>query len=409
MAFAVFRDVIEYLSKPGKDGYSDFDKLTVSPILQFGTNDDPYLLQTLLPEVVKSKNQYSEGAIEYISGLAAAGSSYAPTEINKGGSRVGMFNVNFGFTNQKDVLDVATYEAIHDILMLSDDSANMNNLEQAGESVLDWTANHITKPQMDLNELYRSQAIVDAKVERRGANGYAEDVIYPNGVGQRVSIPGGTVAAPGGWYKNDASYDPLQDFLAIQSSARKMGLEIIRVISDFDAKAVFMRSPAVKAQFFGIAMNAGSGGSVNVSNLPQVIDEDAVDALLRRYRLPAWELYDKTYNFLDSNNILQSRRFLDRVDDTGKAYDPVIIHCRTRRNLIITLPAPIGQVNLTNTLGYYGIGRCVGHENPGRVLNRLLEDKLHPPSFTAEILQEGLPVIQSPESFFILKVYKPTP
>ncbi|BAZ19400.1 hypothetical protein NIES4073_02700 (plasmid) [Kalymmatonema gypsitolerans NIES-4073] len=410
MAFAVFRDVIEFLSKPGKDGWSEFDKLTISPMLQFGTDDAPYFFQELLPERLVSKNQGTEGNIEYRSTLAASGSSYAPTDINKGGQIIGTFDYKLGFTNQKDVLDVATYEAIHDILQLSDDSANLSNLETAAEAVLDWTNQNIIKPQMDLNELFRSQAIIDALVKRRGANGYYEDVRYPNSPGQRVIIPGGTVAAPLGWYKTDGSYDSMLDLQAIQTVARKKGLEIVRIASSWEPKRAFMNNPAIKNRFSGVAIAPGAGGTgISTSALPNMVTEDGVDALLRQWRLPAWELYDKTYNYKDANGIIQTTGFMDKVDGTGKKYNPVILTCRTRREWTITLPNPIGKVLLTNTLGYFGIGRCVGHQNPGRVLNRLLEDKLHPPSFTAEVIQEGLPILTAPEAHFVLNVYEPTP
>jgi hypothetical protein len=409
MAFAVFRDVIEYLSKPGKDGWNDFDKITRSNFLQFGTDDQPYVFQTLLPEQLKSKNQYSEGQIEYRSALAASGSSYSPTEINKGGNIIGAWDVKVGFTNQKDTLDVATYEMIHDILALSDDAANMSNVESAGESVLDWTSQNIVKPQMDLNEVHRGNAIIDAQMIRTGANGYSETVLYPNPTGMRVFIPGGTIAAPAGWYAPAASnYDPMTDIISIQSAARAKGLEIVRIISSWSAKLAFMMQPTIRAQFAGVALAPGTTGSIQVSSLPNMVDEDGVDALLRRWRLPKWETYDKTYNYRDATNLLQTRRFMDRVDGTGKTYDPIILVCRTRRNYIVTLPAPIGQVNLTNVLGYFAIGRCVGHQNPGRILNRSLEDKLHPPSFTAEVIQESLPVLQAPESFYVLNIYRPS-
>lgn len=409
MPFAVFRDVIEYLSKPGKDGVSGFDKLVISPMLQFGTDDSPYFFQNLLPEKTVPRNSGTEGGIEFVSTLAAAGSSYSPTEINRGGQIVGTFDYKLGFTNQKDVLDVATYEMIHDILQLSDDSANLSNVETAAESVLDWTNQVIVKPQMDLNELHRSQAILDALVKRRGANGYYEDVKYPNASGQRVTIPGGTIATPAGWYTATASYDPLNDFLAIQTLARNKGLEIVRIVSNWEPKRIFMRNLAIQNRFSGVAVAPSAGGGIQTSALPNMVSEDIIDSLFQNWRLPPWELYSKTYNFRDSNNLIKTMAFMDRFDAQGKKYNPVLITCRTRREYVINLPNPIGKVLLNNVLGYFGIGRCVGHQNPGRILNRLLEDKLHPPSFTAEIIQESLPILQAPESHFVLNVYEPTP
>ncbi|MBP5971527.1 major capsid protein [Brasilonema sp. CT11] len=410
MAFSTLQDVITLLSKPGRDGFSDFDKLTISPILQFGTDDQPYLLQTLLPEQLKPKNQYTEGAIEYISSLAKAGSSYSPTDINKGGNRVAMFDVKVGFTNQKDVLDVASYEAIHDILQLSGDSANSPGLQEAAERLLNWTENNITKPMMDLNEVYRSQAILDGRVRRRGANGYSEDVIYPTAPGQRIDVPGGTVGAPAGW-NNTSGYDVVADVLNIQTAARQKGLEIVRMISNYDVKMKFMRNDVVRSHFFGVTLRpTQQNDGIAVGSLPAIIDEDAVDVLLRGYRLPRWETYDKTYNQRNpTTGLLEQKRYFDRVNPTnGKEYDPILFVCRTNRNIVVSLPNPIGQVNLTNVLGYYAIGRCVGHSAPGRIMNRLLEDSLHPPSFTCELIQEGLPVLQSPESFFVLNVYRPS-
>lgn len=411
MAFAVFRDVIDYMNKPSSNGFTAFEDITISASLPFGTDADPYRLAELLPEVLKPKNQYTQGAIEFISPLASAGSSYSPTEINKGGQRVGFFDVKFGFTNQKNVLDAATYETIADIMELSDDSSNRKpeTLEAAAEQVIDWTYQQVTKPMLDLNELYRSQAICDARVNRVGANGYNEIVIYPDGEEQRADIPGGSEDAPAGWNTPDGSYDPLQDIIAVMQLARRKGLEIVGMYSDSDAKLKYMMNKAIIAHFMGISLAPGSDGQIQVNELPNIIDEDAIDALHRRYRLPPWTTYDKTYNELQDDNLFEQVRFMERTDENGATYHPIIFVCRTNRNLIIELPDPIGAINLTNTLGYYGIGRCVGHPRPGRHLNQLLEDALHPPSFTAELIQEGLPVLQAPERFFVRNIFDPIP
>lgn len=383
----------------------EFQRLALDPMAQFGTENEPLLGATLLPEMGKdanSQNGYTEMQIRYQTGLANAGSSYSPAQLNSGGRIIGSFDVKPGNTNQADQLTAQDYEDLRSLLMHAEPSISTPASLEAVARLMGWMDTNINQPMLKLNELYRWQAIIDAKVERRGSNGYAEDVVYPTPAGHRVTVPSGTIASPTGWYSTGTNYDPYQDFFAAQRFLSTKGYRVNRIISCFEPAYTFMKNPANGVRFGGISLDSGNQFA---RILPQLTME-RVNQELNANGLPTWEVWDQTYFYKDATGNFAFRRYLER--DT---YFPVILVCNTGRNTTIDFgdrSTMTNTIQLSNTLGYYCVGRVLGQNAIGRKIYTNVEEK-HPGGMYAESVQEGLPVITEPEAIFILKIMKPTP
>lgn len=395
------QDLVKELQLP-QNGISPMDRMRLDPAAQFGTSKKPYVGATLLPEVTKTKNQYTETQIRYRTILANSGTSYSPAVLNPGGRIVGSFDVKFGNTNQKDALDPATYEAVMDLLTQAGDTTSLDM--QAMTQVLNWYETSITGPVLELNEKQRWDAIVEAKVMRTGANGFSELVEYSNPAGHRVNVLSGSVANPAGWHETDGSYDPFLDFFAGLRFLAGKGYTVTRVLSCFEPWYTFAKNPAINTRFSGISIDV----SGNLARTETLANRDRINAELQSNGIPKWEIYDRNYNFRNPNdpNNLESGRFLGERTDENGTYFPIVLAATTGRNEIVELGPEQEPIRLEDTLGYFGVGRVVGQPTTGRIINTKVAD-MHPGGLEAECIQEGLPVITEPEALYIIKVYKP--
>jgi hypothetical protein len=389
----------------------DYSRLTLDLLAQFGTEQAPYVGAQILPEQSRSENAYTEQQVRYMSVLANAGSSYSPAQVNTGGRIFGEFKVSFGNTNVADNLTAGEYASLMKLIALSTAGGNDNATIQAAAQVMRFLDRSIREPMLMLNELYRWQAIIDGTVKRRGSNGYSEDVVYPMPAGHRVTVPGGTLANPAGWFETDNSYDPYNDFLAAKRFLAAKGYTVSRIISNFTAAHAFMGNSRVRDRLSGTTV---LGEAATFQRMAGSVSMDAVSNELQAMMLPRWEIYDRTFNYRNPNstntNGIETGRFLDRMAGAVKV-NPVVLICESGReeNLIDFgdgSSLPNGGITLENTLGYYGIGTVAGQAAPGRHFYETVTEK-HPGGLYAESIQEGLPVITEPEAFYVINVQEP--
>lgn len=378
----------------------DFDRLRLNISAQFGNENAPLLGATLLPEVIKPSNAYSEEQVSYKTVLANAGTSYSPAQVKSGERLYGRFDVRLGNTNIADTMTANELEKLMSFLSLADSDPAANLQAMAG--VLGFLNKSIVLPHLLLNEKYRWDAIVDGIVRRRGFNGYEEDVIYPDPAGHRISVPGGTTATPAGWFSRTDNYDPFADIFAARNALARKGFRINRIISNFEIAHQFMNHPANKVRFGGISLSDGG-----FRQIVPGLNFDRVNQELQSNQLPAWEIYDRTYTDKDeADGLVKVSRYLERP-----SYHPVVLVCTTGRSESLIdfgdRTSLLTSVELEDTLGYYGIGRVKGKESTGRWIHTEVTTR-HPGGLYAEGIQEGLPVITEPEAFIVLKVMKPT-
>lgn len=387
----------------------EFDRVRLDPLAQFGPEGNPYLGSTLLPEVVRDSNAYTETQIRYQSAIALDGSSYSPAQLSPGGHLIGEFDVKFGLTNIADQMNAQFYEGLRKLLMQSGSSTNADI--EAAAQLIQWMDKSLTIPMLKKNELQRWQAIIDASVPRKGSNGYVETVSYPNPAGHRITVGGGSVGSPTGWFSRQTDptaalyWDPWNDLFAVKREAARKGYRINRIISAYEPGHLLAQHPVTTTRLSGITINVTG----SLDRAIRVNSFDSLNAELQANELPTWEIYDRTYDYPitngDGEREFTFSRYLERAD-----YWPVIMVCTTGRDQVIDLgdrSTVSNVIQLQETLGYYGVGRVVGQGSTGRHLYTEVSEK-HPVGMYAEMLQMGLPVITEPEAIFVLKIMKPT-
>jgi hypothetical protein len=375
-------EILEFYRKLQDEGY--FTRMMLNPIAQFGTDAEPFLGASILPEVTKDENAYSEDQIRYRTLPALDGTRYSPTQLNGSGYLVGSFKVEFGDTDVASQLTAQDHDGLIKLLSRGSDV-------QAIAQAIQWADKTLLRPHLIKNEIQRWQAILDCQVIRRGSNGMEETVNYLNPAGHRVNAKtgSGTVASPTGWYGNN--YDPFeQDIFPMAQFLSSKGYTVNRIICPRALAYVLARNPKVVQRTSRVTIAAGGQlsatmGQVTLEELSRIAMQDS---------LPPIEIYDRVYR-------------------TASGTVPFIPHnkfvmlCTTGRDQSIDIGD--GQtIQLQDTLGYYGIGRPAGAAVPGRVVTTEIATR-KPIGLFGEAYQTGLPVITEPEAIAVITVDPPTP
>lgn len=370
-----------------------FSDLASSPLSQFGTANERLLGASILPEQQEMENSFKDTGIAIDGEIGQSGADLSPAQLNKAFGE-------YSSTYTLGKIDAATQLTGGDIekiiqYLMKLRPAN-DPVESSAEIVTRWFDRGVMGSLAKVIEHQRWQAIVDGVVKRRGANGYAEDVTYPFPPGYQVTVAAsGTVAAPAGWYdRNPATAaDALEDILAAKERLMLKGYTLNRIISKSAPKNVFMRNGKVRQS----ALPVGAVRSTSQSD---------IDAMLQSYDLPAWETYDITFPYRNPNNsnVLTRVGYLDRA-----GFDPVILLASTSLEAQIDIGKDNGILTLSNTLGYYALGRPEGQTQYGKVARAIVYDEKYPPSVYGEVVAKGLPIINTRvmEGIIILKVPKP--
>jgi len=354
------------------------------PRLQFGPRNRRYYFSQVLPEKPVPRNQYREEEISYKTVMPNSGTRYSPVVI-KGGARVGSFLVELGESDIGSEFTGQAFDALID--KLGQDT--LTSMQEAEEQLVNFTDRTIGRALAEYREKQRADAIVKARIIRKGANNYQEIVDIPNPDGHRVTIPSGTVSNPTGWY-NDA-YDPIVDIREkINWLRTEKGLIATNCVTSMKLKMRLASLPKVQAYGGGVTVIQGNLFGSGPNGTPGV-----VDLAFAKNDIPQLETYDLRFFNGDGS----SERFMDET--------AFVILCETGRDTAIDLgndePIP-----LYNTIGYTAIGRPVGEAQPG-VTNRAIYKDDKPPRIEMQGWQTSLPVVQDPEAIAVFTIPDPTP
>src|SRR5690606_21659972 len=108
--------------------------------------------------------------INYRTIIGNAGTRYSPTQ-KKAGELIGSFLVELAESDIAREFSSSDYDALLVIL------ANNATME-AEAQIINWADRVLNLALVELLELWRWQAIVNAKIEARGDNKFAEDISY---------------------------------------------------------------------------------------------------------------------------------------------------------------------------------------------------------------------------------------
>lgn len=347
-------------------------RLANNPLAQFGTTAREYLGASLLPERQVPENRFHDESVKYRTIIANAGTRYSPSQKKKG-AIVGGVDVILGNSDIASELTSQEYDALLNMLRRAA-AGGGNPTMQAMAQIVRFLDTTVVTPLIELNEVWRWQAIVDAVVQARGDGDYHEDFTYPNPAGHRVAQ-----IAP---WSTDTTDIWEQISTQVQLLTDK-GFSNFRFITSRRVVGIMSGNDKMKARAGRITVDAGGQitaqfGRATRSQINAAFSEDG---------LPAIETYDLVYRTSTG-----SGRFLkDNV---------FVIVGTTGRNEAIDLGDGSVEV-VENTLGYLGVGRPAGQSGPGRVVRMESFDN-KPPRIESEGWQTSAPVILEPEAISVI-------
>lgn len=381
-----------------RDDQGYFARMALNPLAQFGSEQQPLLGARYLPEVLVPENSYEEDQIRFRVKPALDGTRYSPTQLQRGGMLIGTMKVDLGHTDTADEFTGKDHDGLVKLLMRGGD-------EQAIAQVIRWSDNSLLRPHIIKNELQRWQAIVQGQVIRAGSNGYTETVQYYTPSGMRPTISGGTTGSPAGWY--GSNYDPYTDIFAGVQKLQDLGYEVTDMVCSGKLLSVLQQNAKVVLRTSKVVVNSsgsivGSSGRVSMEELQQINTAEG---------LPQFTRYNAGYEtdtgfrrYLDSPS--NDRDYLILIGRSGLQWD-LKTDYTTRVDGTTTSGFDSQAVVLDNTLGYYAIGRNVGQAASGRTVYTEFQGK-KPVGLFGESYQCGLPVIQQPDSIYVIQVMRPS-
>jgi hypothetical protein len=349
-----------------RQGY--FQRISANAAAQFGTQRRTLLGASILPERNVDENAFVEDAIRYRTVIANSGTRYSPSQKKGEGLIVGTFQVILGDADIAREFTARDYDALIKVL-------GGGRTQEATLTLINWADMVLNRALVELNEAQRWDAILDASVVRRGDNGYVETVPFPNPSGHRANA-GGT------WSNN--SYDPYTDITAMVDLLGTKGYTCNRIITSRKVKNILLRNSMMINKLQKTVIINGSGQAVT-STGGRLTNAD-LDEFLVADGLPPIETYDLTYNTQAA-----TVRFLR---DTS-----MVFLATTGRDENVIVGDNVRPV--TDTLGYFAIGRAAGQSAPGRVM-RMEAFSNKPPRVEGEAWETGFPVITEPEAVAVI-------
>jgi hypothetical protein len=306
----------------------------------------------------------------------------------QGQQLVGSFSVRLG------EVDTASQLTGHDLDALIEIAED--NPAQARARLIQWMTNAFGVSLAEKAEIQRWQAIVDAAVDIT-IDGTTDTVNMANPSGHRFGVPSGTVAAPTGWYSD--SYDPMDDIFRVYELLRDKGYIINRIIGDTQLLSV-LSSNDVMRQRLGSITFSNDGSSINTRQ--GLVSATALNNYFQaEWGLPPIELYDTTYALNSGNGrgYFKKRGAMAFVSTTG-------------RDEMFDRPNDATDQQdveiITDTLGYYAIGRPVGQATSGKVIETEVRT-MKPVGIYGQSFATCFPVITEPEAIAVIQVDPPTP
>jgi len=375
-----------------------FHRVALNPLAQFGSEDQPLLGARYLPEVLVGENSYEETQVRYRSMPALDGTRYSPAQLQSNGALVGSFKVDLGNTDTASQFTGQDHDGVIKLLMRDGE-------EEAIAQLIRWSDSTLVRPHTIKNELQRWEAIIQGQVTRKGSNGYSEVVNYHKPVGHRPEVSGGTAGTPEGWYSN--TYDPYDDIFAGKEKLEDLGYMVTDMILTPKLFSVMRKNAEVAKRNSSVVVNA----SGQITSLSSQISMAELNQINSDNGLPPFTSYNGGYE-----SATGFKRFLDAPDGDR---DYLIMLGRSQRQWdmktdyasrvegIDTSSFSDQAIVLSNTLGYYGVGRNVGQSSSGRTVLTEPQNR-KPQGLYGEAYQAGLPVITEPDAIFVIQVLRPT-
>lgn len=331
----------------------------------FGLPNRRYVGATLLPERTVLQNAYRDFSIKYRTIVANAAGRYSPVQL-KSGALGGSMLVELGDSDIGAEFSAQLYDTLVNLLKTNQNMSGVANLTN-------WLDSSVNLALIEHNERQRWQAIVDAEVLRRGDNGYAEDLAYPDPAGHRVAQ-----SAP---WSTDGT-DIFDDIATMADLLASKGFAVSRMITSRQVASKMSGNATIRTRTNRVTVN-GSGQITSTTGRAQLAD---INQMLNADGLPSIELYDLTYRTSTGYGYFMPRDVFVMVATTGRDEN---------------VDMGDSEELFPDTLGYLAVGTPAGQSGPGRVIE-MESFTRKPPRIEAEGWQTSLPVISEPEGIAVI-------
>lgn len=373
-----------------------FERLALNPQAQFGSEDQPLLGATILPERLVAENAYEETQVRYRVKPALDNNRYSPTQKQASGHLIGSFRVDLGHTDTQKEFTGKDHD---DLLKLLD----RNNDEQAMLTVIRWADNELVRPHTIKNEIQRWQALLKAEVTRQTNDGQMEAISYYRPDSNFVTVASGTEGSPTGWY--NTSYDPFDDLELAVETLEGMGYKPNAIYATGYLTRVLRRNPQVIARSSYVTVDS----SGQIQGTTNRVSKSVLDQVMLDEEYPVITVYNAGYEtstgFFRYMQVDADADYMLITASTQRQYDLATDYVGVTDTDVGEFAD--GAIVLGNTLGYYAVGRNVGFANSGRTIFTWMQDK-KPKGIGGESYQTGLPVIADPQAYYVIKIPRPT-
>jgi hypothetical protein len=350
-----------------------FSMLINSRMAQFGTGQRAYLGPRWLPERTVDENTYTEWAIAFRSVIANAASRHSPVQ-KRGNMKQASFMVSLADSDAGYELTAPDWETLNRALRRNDSVVGSREVQRIFNIM-------VVQPLNDHNEKNRWDAVIDEQVILVGDDGYSE------------TITGGYAAAAGyifnatTTWSNPTTGDPFKDIYTVRDLFAADGRSIVGIVAPTPVISIMQNNPSVynRANSLRVLPDgtvAQTGGRVSTAGLNALLAEDD---------LPPITPYNLTYNDESSSHYFHRRNAMTFFASTNQ--DETIID-----------PAQDGLplTELSNILGYTGIGTPSGQSGPGKAYYvESFSNK--PPRTEMEGWQTSLPLILNNKGRAVIK------
>jgi hypothetical protein len=353
-------DIQTLIDQMTRDG--SFTRIARDRAAQFGTPARRLLGPTVLPAQDVEDNQYTDDTVRYRTVVANAGTRYSPVQL-KGNVLQGSVDVKLFDTDIGSELTSRDYDALLRYL-------DRNQSMEAVSSVTNFVDVTISQALEELREVYRWQALESALIQRRGHNGYSENIPLSNPAGHRA-------AAAAAW--SNSANDPFADIFNRVQLLTDKGFTVNRIITSRKVLGIMGLNDKVRTRAGAVTVNVG-GGLVVQGGQASI---EQINQIFRNNGLPAPEMYDLVYRTQTGTVRFISDNVMIFLGTTG-------------RDASVEIGDDIVEL-LPNVLGYTAVGRAAGQSAPGRVIQAKFKDD-KPPRIEAQGWETVSPVITEPEA-----------
>lgn len=374
----------------------DLESLSTSVAPQFGSREGPFLFARLLPERVRNDVYdltFTETAYGFISTPALDNTRYSPVQFGQTGMELVEVSVTMGHTDIANQLTARDHDGIVNLLQSA-------NTIEASARAIQWASSTLVDPHAIKNEIQRADGILTGTITREAINGYTESITIPGPSGQRPIVPGGTVASPAGW--NDPDYPILNDILAGQRWLAANGYSVTDSYATTELLSL-MKGNTTLANMRGGVIVADGGGTVSV--ISRDLSDTELNDLMASNSLPGVTKYDTGYRKPRLVSGVMQKVFRKFMEPTTTHHYFLMVGNTGRSEELAGNGQPV--LTLSNTLGYYALGRNPGQSVWGRTIYTEVMPK-KPIGLYGESYQTGFPVIANTDAFYVIRVAKPT-